>query len=480
MVNRNFTVWDQIADQAEKNADSDALVSVEQSFTYGDLLNIVPRLSTWLSNRGVEMGSKVAIDLPPLPHSLVTLALSQIGATSATWISDEVFLRDGLDVLVTGKTVSNKEIIQAHVGEDWAAEISQCTPFSSQNHGASPEDLVRIVYSSGTTGLPKGVPFSRATLILRVQAARSNWILEQPFMSLLDVTTVSGMQTLFAQLLSGESYIIPGVGSQNVKLLKDRRVRSLKASPAQLRVLLEAGKSAGEQLPDLKFVQGAGSFIPANLAKDLNEHFRAEIVNLYGSTETGTVTIRRGVNDSEQLMGSIVQEAEVEIVSSDGRPLPIGEEGLVRVRTANMSSGYLGQEIPKESVGFISGWFYPGDRGYQDDQGLLYVTGRSNDLVNFGGLKYNLSYLESKILAEPLLVDAAVTEITAADQVAKLGVGFVGQARDELTVRSVLRELVAKEVGIEIHRLDLIPRTRTGKVDRAALRSQLEAMAVEQ
>ena len=256
-------------------------------------------------------------------------------------------------------------------------------------HELAGGDLCRIVFSSGTTGTPKGVPFSVDYLTARVDSARRNWIPAVPFMSLLGLDTVTGFQTFMWAMMNGETFFPVGDGQANLDLIRAHRVASIKTSPARLSDLVDA---AGAQpgTTDLTVIEVAGSLLPATVAAKTVEVFGVTPTYLYGSTEVGTVT--RGTVDPAHpnMVGTIVDEIQAEIVDDNGTPLPRGIEGMLRFRKPGMPAGYWNVTVPTGHSGFRDGWFYPGDYGQIDADNRLWLSGRRDDLINAGGAKFNL------------------------------------------------------------------------------------------
>ena len=452
--------------QAESQPSEACFVSNQISLTYAEMLDVVQRASSWLVAKGVLCGQRIAIRTPDEFHSILTLAGLQLGCTTASFVNSEVFERDGFDHLVCFDDPSFDVPKQIGIQNHWLAELVSISPRQEVAEFDSDESLVRIVYSSGTTGLPKGVPFSVGSLQSRLDAAGRNWMGTQPFMALLGLMTVSGIQTFYSQVFSGKTYFNPGNGVINANLVFNNSVRSIKASPAQLRALLEACRLTSESLKTLELIQAAGSFLPDSLARELQEQFGAEIVNLYGSTETGTVAVRTALGESQNEMGTLVPEATVEIVDESNNLLEAGQTGIVRVKTPNMADNYVSGSNDL-GTGFIDGWFYPGDVGYLTEDATLFVTGRHKDLVNIGGLKFNLSYLDQQVLNDQEITDACVVELTDEAGFSYLGVAAVSNLDDPGTsVLKSLRTVVHSEVKITVHKVAEIPRNQNGKALR--------------
>lgn len=453
---------------AQEQPENLAIASVDFSMTYGELSDVVTKSVEWLGSLGVRAGQRVALKLPPELHPVFTLGLMELGVASAGYVSTEVFERDGFDWLITQSLNTSIPIEkQVTISQEVLVAIAKLSGANGVGFGSS-QDVVRIIYSSGTTGLPKGVPFSVEGLLFRVEAARRNWMPQQPFMGLLGPLTVSGFQAMIAQLLSGNKYLVPGPGAKNAFEIARHQVRSIKASPSQLRALLDHCRADNIKLPSLEIIQSAGSFLPATLAKELSEYFYAEVVNLYGSTECGTVAVRVGMHDEPNLAGTLVPESTVEILDNEGRPG--AGEGRIRIKTPALSSGYLSGN-PSDLVGFHDGWFYPGDLGHIDNKNQLWVTGRSTELVNIGGVKLNLNEVELKLQNAHPTSDIAAVDFLGPEGEELLGIAVTNS--ETVTANELeasLRNLLPRGIDLVVLAIRDIPRNAAGKPLRPELR----------
>ena len=167
---------------------------------------------------------------------------------------------------------------------------------------------------------------------------------------------------------------------------------------------------------------------------------------------------------------------DLEIVDEEGSPLPAGAEGRIRVRSPQTSRPFIG--APMEPAGASDAWVYPGDVGRLDPDGVLVVTGRLDEIINYGGAKTDPETIESVLANHPAIVEGAALRMPAADGTQEAWAAVVPRA--PLTLEGLNAWLASRLTGelgaFQFARLELvsdIPRTEAAKVARAALRGRL-------
>lgn len=459
--------------QASKAPASPALISPRLSFSYRQLERLSKQTAQKFTRLGIQSGQVVGVQCQPETTVVVWLALLQLGAVSLH-VNSEIAKSRGkdLDFVVVDDNfsrLSHKNLVT--LTADFFESLDATSPLEEVAE-LNGESLVRVVFSSGTTGVPKGVPFNLETFLARVESARKNWIPRQPFMSLLGPETVSGFQTIFAQLFDGQTCFVSHDGSKNWELIQKHQIKSVKASPAKLadliRILKQESADA-DATASLEIIQVAGGLLPVSLAANCEEVFGITPTYLYGSTEVGTVS-RGSFNSSHPNgVGGIVSEVDCEIVDLNEASLPKGEVGTIRIRRKPMPSGYWKDE-QSSSNGFRVGWFYPGDRGWISETNELYIEGRSDDQVNLGGVKVNLAQLDQKLGDLEQLTDVATFEYTGSLGESLIGLAYTSQEPVEPEEVERLARLTLPGIRFNAFlKLYSIPRNNLGKAQRNKL-----------
>lgn len=374
--------------------------SGHQAMTFKESYVQSKKIASFLRHVGVEPGDTVAIDLPASLHLLFALAVfheAAIGCMVPSNVGAASLLPDWLFTASADARIpcTSKVTVDSKALALIAAQPTNIV----QRRYTSTESVCRLVFSSGTTGRPKPVGFTVEMIEQRAQAAQGFWMHNPPFMSLLDVGTVSGFQTFYASIQRAQTYIVPGVPSHNLAQINRHHVRSIKASPAQIAALVNESERSKVGTPSLQVVQFAGTALPPMIARRARMSLGVEIHNLYGSTETGTVAARYEDSDDPTDAGQVMPGAQVQIVDDADCPLPPGEIGKIRYRRDYQADSYFGEPHGKSSA-FKNGWFYPGDNGSLTADGKLRLAGRTSEIINAGGVKI-----------DPAIVDAVAIEV---------------------------------------------------------------------
>ena len=459
-------------ERAATHSNDDAIVSVALRMTYGQLADGVRRAAARLRALGVRPGHVVGVRARPEWEALLTLAVLHEGAASLH-ASESVVAAYGaqIDVLLSDQPV----------GSGGGVRVIPVDPLFIESLGSvnaridpmpmERGSLCRVVFSSGTTGAPKGVAFTVGRLLDRTDSAHANWMPAHPFFCLLGIDTVSGFQTFAWSMFHGRPWIVPHDGPGNLALLERTGARSLKTSPARLADLVAAAE-ARPQPPAvaLEHVQVAGALLTGPLAARAHRTLGVVPTYLYGSPEAGTIT--RGPVDAARptRVGHLVTGAELEIVDEAGAVIrEPGVVGTVRYRTASTPDRYWHADASANAA-FRDGWFWPGDRGSITADGQLDLQGRADDVVNASGAKVSLAELDLWLAELDLFADLATFPYRATD--GALAIGLVYVPRHDVppeTVREVVRRRAPHVEITAFVRVDAVPRNDRGKVTRPSL-----------
>lgn len=452
--------------------DDDAIVSVALRMTYAQLADGVRRSAARLRALGVRSGQVVGIRARPEWEALLTLAAWHEGATTLH-ASDAVLAGYGrhVDLVLSDQPTGVAAGVRViAVDQPFIESLGSVNP-RIEPHPMEVDAVCRIVFSSGTTGVPKGVAFTVATLIARTESARTNWMPADPFFCLLGIDTVSGFQTFAWSMLHGRPWIVPHDGPGNLALLERTGARSLKTSPARLADLLAAAEGASAPVVHaLEHVQVAGALLTAPLASRTERVLGVVPTYLYGSTEAGTIT--RGTVDAAHptRVGALVAGAELEIVDERGAVVTEPEiVGTVRYRTASTPDHYWSVDAAANAA-FRDGWFWPGDRGSITADGALDLKGRADDVVNASGAKVNLAELDLWLAELDVLTDLATFPYRTRE--GALAIGLVYVPRHDIRPESVREAVRRRAPHVEVTafiRVDAVPRNARGKVTRHSL-----------
>jgi acyl-CoA synthetase (AMP-forming)/AMP-acid ligase II len=497
---------ERVAHWAATKPDDEAITYLSRTWTWAQFDDRIRRVAGALTARGVGRGDVVAFLDKNHPACVeVTLGAASLGAATAIvnfrLAADEIdyVLNDsGAKVLFVGEEllaavtairdrlpgVTDVIEVKPEGDDEYEAVLAGATP-AQRSPEVDPGDTVVVMYSSGTTGRPKGVALSHANLIAHTVNAFDDW----PFnegdknlvaMPLFHVGGTSYMQ--FGLHNGAPSYMtreVDGAALAGGILAGANRTFLV---PAVLAKVLETGPDAVKLFGALKtFAYGASPMPLPLLREALKAWPDTDFIQVYGLTEVCGVATRLGPEDhrggnEERLVsaGTPIQGVEVRIVDPDSlQDAPTGTQGEIWFRTPQLMKGYLNKpEATAESI-TEDGWFRTGDIGRLDPDGYLFVEDRIKDMIITGG--ENVYSIEvERILAEhPAVVEVAVFGVPDEKwgEAVKAVVALDGDGVAEAELIAWAREhLAAYKCPKTVDIKDELPRNPTGKILKKELR----------
>jgi acyl-CoA synthetase (AMP-forming)/AMP-acid ligase II len=356
-----------------------------------------------------------------------------------------------------------------------------------EGHAATPDSLKLVLYTSGTTGRPKGVLHSYNTLMSELRAITEFWNVGEQ-----DVVIMPSPVTH----ITGYSYALEYVFFAGIKVvLMDRwdaaqAVALIQAEQASLTVgatpflaeLTAAVEKSGARLPSFRLFASGGAPVPPNLVLRASRAMPGCLVcRVYGSSESPTVTL--GINDAADQDRAAITDGKVcnnEVRIADpvtGESLPAGEEGEILVRGPEVMLCYSREEDTRDAFD-ADGFFRTGDLGTLSQDGFITVTGRKKDLIIRGGENLSPKEVEDLLHAHPDVLEAAVVampharlgETPCAYVVLKPGCGMdLAQMSSYLDSKRLARQKFPEQLFV----VDAMPKTASGKILKHVLRARL-------
>ncbi|BCN40872.1 cyclohexanecarboxylate-CoA ligase [Alicycliphilus denitrificans] len=356
-----------------------------------------------------------------------------------------------------------------------------------EGHAATPDSLKLVLYTSGTTGRPKGVLHSYNTLMSELRAITEFWNVGEQ-----DVVIMPSPVTH----ITGYSYALEYVFFAGIKVvLMDRwdaaqAVALIQAEQASLTVgatpflaeLTAAVEKSGARLPSFRLFASGGAPVPPNLVLRASRAMPGCLVcRVYGSSESPTVTL--GINDAADQDRAAITDGKVcnnEVCIADpvtGESLPAGVEGEILVRGPEVMLCYSREEDTRDAFD-ADGFFRTGDLGTLSQDGFITVTGRKKDLIIRGGENLSPKEVEDLLHAHPDVLEAAVVampharlgETPCAYVVLKPGCGMdLAQMSSYLDSKRLARQKFPEQLFV----VDAMPKTASGKVLKHVLRARL-------
>jgi long-chain acyl-CoA synthetase len=488
------TVAELIAGAVGRHGLREALVTPQRSYTYRQLGDLVAAACRLLQQRGLDRSRRLAIVAPNHPAAIVAYAAAQClgiatveaGFREGLSALTEMVERAGSGLLLTERTDLREAVSSRIPVLDGTEFLAGCDGLVAAGapavleRRARAEDTSAIVFTSGTTGLPKGVMLSHANFAFIVAAIRDYLELRSSdrYALVLPLNHTYGKTVLLSAMAAGAAVVLtedfqdlPGF----LAGLARQRCTLLSAVPYHAQILLRRGDPQAMVLPHLRAVTFSGNKLyPETIAALRRVWPHVNIYSMYGLTESTTRVCYVEPTRLEQKLescGRPLPGVALRVVDEAGRDVPPGEPGEVLVRGPNVMQGYLGD--PELTAATLAGgWLHTGDQGHLDREEYLYLHGRRGDLIKCAGERISPLEIEQVLLGHPDVAEAAV--VGRPDPLLGEAVhAYIVPGRAELDLTGLSRFCAGR---LSAHKLPRgyslvaeLPKTATGKIRRKML-----------
>lgn len=476
-------------DVARARVDHPAIETEKGAFTYGWLLRAAESLRRHLCSRPDHApGARVALKLAnsadyvaayygtlladgvvvPLPVALEPMRLKQIEDACRP------------DILITSKNLASEAAATVALIAESAADIPRPAP--KRGH----DDLAMLLFTSGSTGLPKGVMLSHGNILSNAHSILHDLPItaDDRALVLLPFCHAFGNSILQTHVLAGTTMVFAGAlmfPATIPQAIAKFDATSFSAVPEVYGMLMKYGRLGEQTMPRLRYMSVAGGQLRHDLAVQIAELIApADFYVMYGQSEAAA---RLAVLPSDQLkvragsIGKALSGVELAVLDDSNIALPQGEAGMLCARGPNVMLGYW-QDAAASAEALSGGWLRTGDLARADADGYFYIEGRANLLVKVQGYRVHPAEIESVVEAAFPGVRAVALPMQHAGEtrfalfVAPQG----GVAVDLAALRAVCqRELPSYKIPVHVEILEELPLTSGYKVDRAALSQRLPA-----
>jgi acyl-coenzyme A synthetase/AMP-(fatty) acid ligase len=479
-------ITDPIIFQCRINSDQPAICAPGLNFdpvTYAQLETMINNLSRVMLTFGLEAGQVVGILLKDkIFHIALALALTRIGVVTVSCRDRSLPKEIGAAAVVTdgfGPFANVNRIIIAE--RSWLNGDGKSD--QHRRYVSNDDQLCRIVLSSGSTGTPKAVGVRHRKMFeknARLDYSRlDRWSRSSRLFCDLGLSSSLGFYYVVYLLSRGGMIVV--MGDDAAGMLQSFNlfgIENMATSPYGLAEYLMFYESQPTFSCNFDHILVAGGALTKQLAARAWARMSPNLITTYGAAETGAVASgdARITTEVPGAVGFLLPDAQAEIVDASNRPLPLGKEGIVRVRTAQMADCYLGDPATSARH-FRDGWFYPGDVGYLRDDGLLVVTGRQETLLNVGGDKVNPEIVEEVLSSFPAVADSAVLSIPNELGIEEIHALIVMRMPlDEKALRNhCARHLQPGFIPVRFIPVERIPRNDMAKIERGRLMELIRA-----
>ena len=463
----------------------------DRVLSYSALEAAAARVAGLLRAKGVQPGDRVGIMLPNVPY----FAACYYGAlrVGAAVVPMNVLLKErevgyylgdsGAALLLAWHEFADAAHLGAeHAGAecvlvepgDFETLLGRCDPVRDTVERAAADTAV-ILYTSGTTGTPKGAELTHENLLRNVEVVLGLFGIDERAVMLgalplfhsfgqtcaLNATiAVGGVLTLLPRFEPGKA----------LEIIERDRVTVFEGVPTMYAAMLNDRRAAEADVSALELCVSGGAAMPVELMRAFEQQFGCQILEGYGLSETSPVASfnRR---DRERKPGSIglpVDGVEIRIVDDEGRPLPQGEVGELAIRGHNVMKGYWEREEATAAAIDDEGWFRTGDVGRMDEDGYFYIVDRKKDLVIRGGFNVYPREIEEVIYEHPAVREAAVIGVPHETLGEEVGAAVALKPGAEATPDE-LRDFVKQRVAAykyprHVWLVDELPKGPTGKI----------------
>lgn len=472
-----------------------AVIHDGRQMSYLDLRRTANLAAAQLFKIGVRRGDVAALRVNnPLAHLLLVLALARMGAATTalkrrdtTALKETLFKRHGVRWLVHDhdETWRSDSLPGGHIDVDdifvpaQAGEQLKVPPMADDMD----EKPWFIATSSGTTGVPKSIPQTHARSAILFSLSRPAWPKPPTIMVFVDLAISMGIGHVMRPLMTGGTVAVTASAEPAVffeMIERDRPIRVITTSGLATRAAAYALQRLPQSLAMCASVQTiavGGAGLPPRVREAIRTRICPQIDLTYSSTESGVLAVANLDTLAAQpnSAGLIQPWVEAQAVDENDRPLPAGTPGLLRFKTPTLVRGYLG-DAEATARTFRNGWYCPGDTGFLNSAGYLFLAGRADDRINLGGRKLDPVLIENVLNEHPTVLESAVVAFAPdAVMVPMLVAVVVLQAPVEMEdLGSFCRERLGAALTPErILTAGELPKNEGGKLMRAQVAATL-------
>ncbi len=490
-----------------------------REYTFADLSDSTNKFANVLTKHGLNKGERIFIFLPTIPERYIAfLGALKIGAIVGTMFSafQEMALLDRLSdssakIVITSSSLFEriekiwkdlptlkKVIVVQREGEslpkgpniiDYQSEMKKADVDFSIAH-LKKDDFSYMLYTSGTTGKPKGVVHAHGDILQAMMTTK--YVLDVHDSDIYWCTADSGWVTgiVYGLLgiwgLGGTSVIYEGRFSPEswYKVIQDNKVSIWYTAPTAIRMLMGSDVDpAGYDLSSLRHIASVGEPLNPEAIWWALDAFGLPFHDTWWQTETGSMAIvNYPVLDIKPgSMGKPFPGVKAAIVDENGKELRVNKEGDLALKPETVPSlmKTIWNNPEKFDSYFSNGWYLSGDRAYKDSDGYFWFVGRADDVINTSGERVGPFEVESALVEHPDVVEAGVIgkpdklrgEIIKAFVVLKPGVAGSEKLKEEIAA-FVKKHLAGYSYPREIEFIDKLPKTRSGKIMRRVLKAR--------
>jgi len=498
----DWNLNEKLRKSTETYQNKSAVVFENEKITYRELNEYVDRVAYNLASSGIKKGDKVALVLGNCPEFIITyFGILRAGGVvvpiNPIYSQDEisyilsnsktktVIAHSCLETMIVSLMKELKSIEQVYYVETNHSEFAWEQLIAEEKNEydfpfITEEDLAVILYTSGTTGRPKGAMLSHSNLCSNAEsiAKLTEFTSEDRILAVLPMFHIFCMAVCInTPILCGGTIVISEKFSPNdvIQTIMTEKVTLFAGVPTMYSILLQLEGYTANHFNTLRTCLSGGASLPIQVLQRFEEKYKVNILEGFGCTETAPVTAFNPLKGIRKVgsVGIDIPGVMNKIVDPAGNEVPRGEIGELIVKGPNVMIGYLG--MPDETSSSIkNGWFHTGDLAKMDEDGYIYIVDRMKDMIIVGGYNVYPREVEEVLYKHPAIVEAVV--IGVPDPIFGEQVKAFAVHNDHLLSTNDLIEfcnlqLAKYKVPKEIEFINEMPKNSTGKILRRELRN---------
>lgn len=483
-----------------------------ETWTYGKLNSISNRYANSLRNLGIQKGDRVGILLfNSLEYVALYFAIAKLGAiavrlnfrlaseeleyilndSKSEFLCFDARLANKINVIRQAVSINEYVGMQTdeHPNPSWALDwsvLEQGESTFEYVEDIDKSDPVMLMYTSGTTGRPKGALWSHENTLWFASMQALKWGFDEHTVGMTTgpLYHVGAFEDIaIATLLMGGTVVITRSGGFDIdrvlSVIEKEEVTDCFLFPFMIYEMLKLPNISTYKLTNLKAIYSGGDPITSWAIDQLHEEFpHIELVQVYGLTEGTPIATSLDAIDAKTkgyTAGKPMPFTKIKIVDELGNSLPFDEVGEICTKGPAVSSGYW--EKPDDTAAtFINGWCHTGDLGYLDKEGYLTISGRKKDMIRSGGENIYPVEVEDVLIRHDAVQDVAVVGVPDPKYIESVCAVIVlkpGKTLDEEEIFHFISDKLARyKRPRKIVFIDELPRTASGKVQKFRLRNQ--------
>jgi non-ribosomal peptide synthetase component E (peptide arylation enzyme) len=507
------TFYQILARRAAAHPEREVLVDRRHRVTYGELKARVDRVAAKLGTLGIGRGDVVTIQLPNcVEFAYVFFALERLGAV-ANQIGPDFRSRE---VEYINRFSESRAFVcpAAFKGFDYVGMIEELRPklpdlktvcvlggrgdgivsLDDIVYGDDPvsprveplgaDDVMRMAFTSGTTGNPKGVIHSHNTTLSTCRNLNRDMDVSERdvFLIYLPLGLNWGYLTLVQAVLAGARAVLLDQfsGRAALELIDRERVTFIPTAPASIIAMLNEPDLGRFTLSSLRVVITGGASCPVETIREFRARMRGHLIELYGMLETGFHTYTRFSDDPEAVTGTVGKPSSgmaLRLIDEHGRDVPPGAAGEIAADGPAVHLGYHKNPTANAELFTADGWFRTGDLGQFDQAGNLKIVGRLKEMINRGGKKFFPREIEEILYTHPKILHAAIVGVPDPRLGERNCLCVIPRPGERISLGEIVAFL---KDGVATYKLpemvevfEELPFTPTGKIQRHVLATQV-------